>query len=203
LILRIVDRCDPLRADIEDYVRRVFAKQHAAVVREFPDRLVAIMGSDRAPLCAAGIRTAEDGFFSECYLKAPVESVIACVSGTAVARDQVIEVTSFASERPGHAFMLLDHITQLGRAGGRSWGLFTATEKLRRCLERAGLAIITLSSASAEAVPNREDWGRYYEANPAVCAMHDHHAQPIRFRPLRGRPVALAVPPTREPEHLD
>lgn len=204
MILCIVDHCDPLRADIEDYVRRVFASQHAAIVREFPDRLVAIVGSDRAPLCAAGIRTAEDGFFSECYLGAPVESVLARVSGNTVARGEVIEVTSLASERPGHAFMLLDHITQMGRADGRSWGLFTATEKLRRCLARAGLPVVTLGSASAEAVSNRADWGRYYEANPAVCAMHDHHPQPIRFRPLRGRPAsAPSAADKREPERLD
>ena len=203
MILRIVDRGDPLRADIETYVRRVFARQRAAVVREFPEHLVAILGSDHVPLCAAGIRTAEDGFFSECYLNAPVESVLSHVCGDTVARDHVIEVTSFASERPGYAFMLLDHITQLGRAGGRTWGLFTATEKLRRCLTRAGLAIVTLGSASAEAVPNREDWGRYYDAKPAVCAMHDHQEQPLSFHPLRGRPFTLAAPPMRKSEYID
>ena len=203
MILRVIERCDPLRSDIEEYVRRVFARQHAAMVREFPDRLVAALGPDLAPLCAAGVRTAEDGFFSEFYLGASVEAVLARFCGSPVQRSQVIEVTSLASDRPGHAFLLLDYITQLGRADGKIWGVFTATEKLRRCLERTGLAVATLAAASADAVPNRDDWGRYYDAKPMVCAMQDHCEQPITFRPLRGRPVVFDGLPLMEAKHLD
>lgn len=203
LILRVINRCDPLRRDIEDYVRRVFAKQYSAIVREFPERLVAVLGPDQSPLCASGIRTAEDGFFSELYLSSPIESVLGQVCATPVRRSEVIEVTSLASDRPGHAFALLDYITQLGRAGGRSWGLFTATESMRRRFERAGLAFTLLATASAEAVPNREDWGRYYETNPAVCAMHDRCEQPISFRRVKAQPIAFAALPAEEAIALD
>ncbi len=181
MILRVIERGDPLRSEIENYVRQVFARQHAALVREFPDRLAAVLAPDRSPLCAAGFRTAEDGFFSEYYLDAPIEAALARNCGMPVERSQVIEVTSLASDRPGHCFLLLDYITQLGRADGRRWGVFTATEKLRRRLERTGLTVATLAPACAEAVPNRQDWGRYYEAKPTVCAMWDCSWRPISF----------------------
>ena len=203
MILRVINRCDPLRADVEDYVRRVFARQYAATVRDLPERLVAVLGPGDAPLCAAGIRTAEDGFFSEFYLRSPVESVLGQVCGTAVQRSQIIEVTSLASERPGHAFMLLDYVTRLGRADGRTWGVFTATEKMRRCLGRVGFAIATLASAEAEAVPNRQDWGRYYEANPVVCALHDGCERPISFWPVRRPPAAPGGMPVMEVNPVD
>jgi len=203
LILRVIDRRDPLRADVESYVRRVFAKQYAAIIREFPERLVAVVGPGYAPLCAAGIRTTEDGFFSELYLNSPVESVLGQLCRAPVQRSQIIEVTSLASERPGHAFILLDYITQLGRADGRTWGVFTATEKMRRCLGRAGFAITALETAKAEAVPNREDWGRYYEANPVVCALHDGYEHPISFWPMRGQPAAPDGAPEMEVKLLD
>jgi len=192
LILRVINRRDPLRSDIEAYVRRIFASQHAAIVRDFPERLAVALGADLSPLCAAGIRTAEDGFFSEFYLRSPIEYVL----GRDVRRGQVIEVTSLASDRPGLAFTLLDYIIQLGRADGRSWGVFTATEKIRRCIERAGLAFKTLAAARADAVPNPGDWGRYYEANPMVCAMHDRREYPICFRPARNQPIVLGGPPS-------
>lgn len=181
MILRVIERGDPLRSDVERYVREVFARQHGAVVREFPDRMAAVLAPNRAPLCAAGIRTDADGFFSEFYLDSPVEDALARACGAAVKRSQVIEVTSLASDRPGHCFRLLDYITQLGRSDGRRWGVFTATEKLRRRLARSGLTVATLAAARAEAVPNRRDWGRYYDANPMVCAMRDCCDQPISF----------------------
>lgn len=190
MILRVVERGDPLRSDIETYIRQVFARQHAALVREFPDRLAAVLAPDRSPLCAAGIRTAEDGFFSEYYLDAPIEAALTRNCGAPVERGQVIEVTSLASDRPGHCFLLLDYITQLGRADGRRWGVFTATGKLRRRLERTGLTVATLAAARAEAVPNRQDWGRYYDANPMVCAMRDCHWRPISFLTPHSLPPA-------------
>lgn len=190
MILRVIERGDPLRSGIEAYIREVFARQHAALVREFPDRLAAVLAPDRSPLCAAGIRTAEDGFFSEYYLDGPIETALTRKCGTPVERGQVIEVTSLASDRPGHCFLLLDYITQLGRAGGRRWGVFTATEKLRRRLQRTGLTVATLAAARAEAVPNRQDWGRYYDANPMVCAMRDCSLRPISFLAPYSPPAA-------------
>lgn len=199
---RIVGRSDPLRVAVEAYIRRVFARQHSATLRELPDRLVATFGPDLMPLCAAGLRTADDGFFSEYYLRASVESVLRRVCGVPVDRREIIEVTSLASDRPGHAFGLLDYITQLGRKEGRSWGVFTATDKLRRCLGRTGLVITTLAVAEAEAVPNREDWGRYYDARPVVCAMHDRGEQPLAFRPLPVRPTVSGSGRPMEDERL-
>ncbi len=205
MILRVIERGDPLRSDIEAYVRQVFARQHDAVVRDFPDRLAAVLAPDRSPLCAAGIRTVEDGFFSEFYLDSPIEAALGRVCDAPVQRSQVIEVTSLASDRPGHSFLLLDYITQLGRADGRTWGVFTATDKLRRCLERTGLTIATLAAARAEAVPNRADWGRYYEADPMVCAMQDHSEQPISFLPRQdpADEAAAEAFPAREVKFLD
>ena len=203
MILRVINRRDPLRSDVETHIRRIFAAQHGAIIYEFPERLAAAIGPDLSPLCAAGIRTAEDGFFSEYYLHAPVECVLARACRAPVQRGQVIEVTSLASDRPGHVFALLEYITQLGRAYGQSWGVFTATEKIRRCLERAGLAFTTLATAMSDAVPNPGDWGDYYEANPAVCAIHDRRELPVSFQPPRNSPIPFSGQPTMEAKPID
>ncbi len=203
MILRVINRSDPLRSDVEEYIRRVFACQHAAVVREFPELLVAALGPDLSPLCAAGMRTAKDGFFAEFYLRSPVECTLSQACRMPVQRDQIIEVTSLASDRPGHAFNLIDYIVQLGRVDGRRWGVFTATEKIRRYLNRGGLAYTPLAAASADAVPNPDDWGRYYQANPVVCAMHDRRENPISFPPPRSQQTAFGGLTVMEAKPID
>ncbi len=172
-------------------------------MRAFPERMAAAFGPDFSPLCAAGIRTEADGFFSERYLHAPIERALSLAGPGPVLREQIIEVTSLASERPGHAFTLIDFIIQLGRVEGRTWGIFTATEKLRRCLTRGGLAFSALATARADLAPNSADWGRYYDSNPMVCAMHDHQENPISFRPLRSRPIETGDAQNLEARSVD
>jgi len=49
--------------------------------------LIAFRGDDDELLCAAGLRTAQDGFFSESYLDAPIEQILGDLSKGTVDRE--------------------------------------------------------------------------------------------------------------------
>lgn len=167
----LIDRTDPRRAAVEALIRTVYQARYGADVPAFPDRLAAIFDADGLPHCAAGLRDAASGFFSEVYLDRPVEEAISALALEPAPREAVLEVTTLAAARPGAAFTLIDRITADGRARGMRWGLFTATRPLRHGLLRAGAGLIELGRADPGRLADAGCWGRYYETDPFVCAV--------------------------------
>ncbi|MBK5198139.1 MAG: thermostable hemolysin, partial [Methyloceanibacter sp.] len=72
----IIPRGHDLRAAAEQLIAEVYALHYSARITAFPATLVAMVSDRDALLCAAGLRFAADGFFSECYLEAPVDAVL-------------------------------------------------------------------------------------------------------------------------------
>lgn len=168
---KIVSRTDPDRAIAEALIQDVYYRRYEAAVAQFPDRLAVAIDPTGTAVCAAGIRTADSGFFSEIYLEQPVEQAIARLAVEPVARETVLEVTTLAALRPGAAFRLIDFIIADGREAGMRWGLFTATRPLRHGLLRAGVGLIEVTRAERHRAPDPDIWGRYYETDPFVCAV--------------------------------
>lgn len=188
----------PARAHTERMIRQVYASAYGARLGSFPPLLVAALDARDRPLCAAGLRTQHTGFFSECYLDAPVETSISTMAGEPVARGEVIEVTTLAGVAPGLALDLAAFVIAHARRAGMHWGLFTATAPLRRALARAGLGARDLAPALAERVSDAARWGSYYRTSPRVCAVAAPRRmpQPVRVFPL-ARAAALPAPLTR------
>ena len=84
----------PRREEAENFIRNVYRVRYAAEVNVFPPNIIARVDGDDAIVCAAGLRSERDGFFSERYLDAPVETVLTAVCGGAVARERVFEVSN-------------------------------------------------------------------------------------------------------------
>lgn len=160
-----------LRPAVEAMVRNVFYTEYGAHIAYFPERMIVVLDANGAPRCAAALRDARTGFFSEQYLDLPLEQAISNACGYAVPRSAVLELGSVAASRPGALVMLLRGFAHVGLEDGYRWGVFTATNRLRRLAQRFSIDIADLGPASAGRVSNPQDWGRYYDHDPRVCAV--------------------------------
>jgi Thermostable hemolysin len=168
----IISRDHDLRSAAEQLIAEVYALQYSARITAFPATLIAMIGDGGAPLCAAGLRFAVDGFFSECYLDAPVDAVLSALRRYPVAREKVFEVTSLASRAPHTIGPFLRKIMACGEAAGFEWAFFTATAPLKLILERLSLSLLPLAPAEPSRVTNPDAWGSYYDLTPNVYAVH-------------------------------
>ena len=72
----IIPRDDGLRPKAEQLITEVYAQHYGARITTFPDTLVARIAADNTIECAAGLRFAADGFFSEAYLDDPIDMLL-------------------------------------------------------------------------------------------------------------------------------
>ncbi|HIJ44247.1 MAG: thermostable hemolysin [Rhodospirillales bacterium] len=179
--MEIIGPHHPLRQAAESLVRTIYAKQYGAIPREFPEMLVALLNKQDQPVCVAGVRFGEDGYFSETYLDGPLEAALSAAAGKLVSRQTILEVTNLACIRIGSSFMLVHEIVAHCRGQGMRWGVFTATRRLRRVIGASCLPLLKLVPARRRRVANPLDWGTYYETDPWVCAMPDSIVKPLAF----------------------
>lgn len=165
------------RAEIEHFIVDVYRRHYGASVPAFPAILLALLGRDGNCQCASGLRFANTGFFSECYLDRPIEELLAQASGVRVYRERIFEVSGLASRAPQRSAQFLRYIVSYGETAGFDWAFFTATERLRDLLAALGLPILMLSAADRDRAQSPNSWGSYYDRAPMVCAVSRHAAQ--------------------------
>jgi hypothetical protein len=161
-----------LRPAAERLIAEVYARHYAARIAAFPHTLITMVGGDNTLSCAAGLRFAADGFFSEAYLDAPVDTMLSALRPAPLRRESIFEVTSLASRAPRLVGSFLRKIIACGEAAGFEWAFFTATVPLKALLERMDLQLVPLADARSSRVPNPEMWGSYYAFAPRVYAVH-------------------------------
>jgi hypothetical protein len=162
-----------LRRQAEAFIRTVYGEAFGASGLVFPRVLAALADDDGEPLCAAGLRCAKDGFFSEVYLDASIESVLSLRARSTVARDAIFEVTTLASRSVEASPLFLRQLAILGKAAGFEWSFFTATLRLRRLLAHLGAPPFELASANPARLADAGRWGSYYAHAPKVCALNE------------------------------
>lgn len=167
----IVGRDDPARQSVEAFIAGHYLRIYQAKALEFPDRLIVATGADGAILCAAGLRTEEDGFFSEVYLDVPVETLLSDLCRCSVARREIFEISTFASRAPSVVPAFVEDIICFGETNGFSWSFFTATSRLQRMAQRLGFSTLRLGDADRRRVAHPERWGDYYLTQPSVFAV--------------------------------
>ena len=171
--MTLVSKSHPLRGDAETCIQNVYERVFGVRDLVLPNNLIAWLDRDGALSCAAGLRVADDGFFSEIYLDAPIEQVLSVLSGRTVAREAIFEVTTLASRSSDVSPAFMRQIGVMGKKAGFEWLFFTATSRLRRLLIRLGVATLELAPAQARKVARPEQWGSYYAHDPCVCAIND------------------------------
>lgn len=169
----LVPPAHPLRHEAEACIRAVYEQAFGARDFTLPHMLIAWADRDGRPLCAAGLRTAAYGFFSEVYLDAPIEQVLSVRGGRPVAREDVFEITTLASRRAEVSTAFLRALAHFGKGAGFSWSFFTATFGLRKLLAGLRIPAIELAPADPRRVADPGRWGSYYAHAPRVCAVDD------------------------------
>src|SRR5438067_2016852 len=111
-----VDLLDDRRKAIEDFIRRVYQLRYGAELSDFPATLIALAEPSGRILCAAGLRTSKEGFFSEIYLDHSIEATLSRLSARPVIRGEVLEISSLASVAPVRTLGFLRHIWGLGES---------------------------------------------------------------------------------------
>ena len=157
-------------------VGAVYKARYGARIPDFaPEMAVVTSGAPSGRvLCAAGIRTARTGFFSQIYLDRPLTEMLngqAPRKARPVRDDDLFEIVTLASRHPVATLAMFAAILARGRARGKSWGVFTLTAPLAQLIEHAGVPLLRLAPARAERLANPAAWGRYYQADPWVCAV--------------------------------
>lgn len=193
--LQIIPPQGRLRAAVETMVRDVYRSEYGADSPHFPDLMVAVIDAAGRPQCTAGFRDHTCQFFSEQYLNLPAQSAIAAHTGVPVPRDQVVELGPLAAVRPGALLTLLIGFAHIGLDSGYHWGIFTATDRLRRLARRLDIPLIDLGPALPGNIINAAAWGSYYDHDPRVCAVDGQAA--------RQRLLASRLPSSAEPQYRE
>lgn len=165
------------RSEIEHFIADVYHRHYGASVPAFPSTLLALLGRDGNCQCASGLRFADTGFFSECYLDQPIEILLSEAAGVRVRRERIFEVSGLASRAPQRSAQFLRYIVSYGEAAGFDWAFFTATRRLRDFLTAIGIPVLILDKADKHRAQNSHVWGSYYERAPMVCAVSRLAAQ--------------------------
>jgi hypothetical protein len=174
---------DAGRAEVEDFIGRVYAAHFGARVTHYAPCLVAVNGVGGIE-AAAGYRPADGPLFLERYLDAPVERLLATRAVVSPTRSQIVEVGHLAAVRPGAGRRLILGLGQHLARGPYQWVVSTLTEELRDLFVRMGVTPLALGVADpARLGDEARAWGRYYEHHPVVLAGH----LPLALRRLAAR----------------
>ncbi|MBS9716834.1 thermostable hemolysin [Pseudohalocynthiibacter aestuariivivens] len=171
------------RMAAQNHIRKVYQEAYGAELNSFAPLLVTATNAEGKILCAAGIRTATDGFFSDTYLDGDFSTALLHRAGISLPAEEIMEVVSLASITQFPVLPVLDSMISWGRERGMTCGVFTATAPLRRLLKRTGLTYIPLCPASPACVPSPANWGSYYETDPWVCAFSEAQSLPVTLSP--------------------
>lgn len=184
--IEFLTEASPGRGAVERHIREVYARSYGARIDSFAPLLAAATTNSGRILCAAGIRTAPDGFFADRYVDQGLPAELMKTGGLRIEAAQIMEVSSLASVSPFPVLPMLDRMIHWGRDRGLLCGVFTATLPLRKLLTRTGLGYIPLCPASPDRVDQPEMWGSYYDTDPWVCAFVESETRRARLTPLRG-----------------
>jgi hypothetical protein len=161
---------DGSRADIEEFIARVYRRHYAARLTQFMP-VLASRGAGGTATAAAGYRSAAEPLFLECYLPQPIEAMLAAATGQRIAREQIVEVGQFASQCAGEGRRMMPALARHLVDQGFRWVVITATAELRRLFERQRLAVLPLAIAARRQVGDDAPlWGSYYRHAPRVLA---------------------------------
>src|SRR5947209_8608226 len=184
---------DARRRSAEEFIKNTYAARYGARLETFPSRIIALMDGRDEPVCAAGLRFLDDGFFSERYLDNPIEDVVSAISARTVNRSAIFEVTTLASRAPLATAEFIAEIGTFGEKAGFEWSFFTLTRRLHRMVSRLGIPVTFLSEADRGRIADSERWGTYYACQPKVYAVAGRRLRMSYDGSLRGERYAAAI----------
>jgi hypothetical protein len=170
--LNVYGPADPGRAEVEHFIRRIYAERYGAVLTGFAPVLVGLCDPLQGLVAAAGYRSAStEPLFLERYLRAPVQELLAAHAAQAPRRDAIVEVGHLAAARAGEGRCLIMQLGPHLAGQGFQWVVSTLTAELRHLFLRIGVTPLALGVADPAMLgDSAKSWGRYYEHHPVVLA---------------------------------
>ncbi|WP_241613266.1 thermostable hemolysin [Rosenbergiella epipactidis] len=169
--LDIIRRNDDGAEEAKKYISNIYQKNYGANINPDPDIIIASRNKETSALIACtGISfvTSTQNLFSERYLSEPLDETILSQTGRIIARHQVVEIGSLASDNPNAAADLIRLMPIIAWFMGSKAILCTSTRRLRKLLSFHEVPFCMLSEASPEKISPeiRAEWGSYYDQKP-------------------------------------
>ncbi|CAN5421531.1 hypothetical protein BH09PSE4_BH09PSE4_11430 [soil metagenome] len=155
---------------VRELITDRYAAMHGAQIKtDFPNYCT--VNDLTGPCAVLGFRSAGGGnLFLEHYLDEPVEGAVHAALGVAVSRERIVEIGAHASSRP-RATITLWAQAAATLDGQSDVAVAVLTAPLRAMFARVGLPIVEIAPARPDRLGEQSaEWGRYYEADPVVCA---------------------------------
>ncbi|CAM3844035.1 Thermostable hemolysin [Vibrio aerogenes CECT 7868] len=169
--IRIVRAGDSSAKKAKDYISDIYLKNYQAKIKPKPDIIVSSFGiSNENILASAGISFGSDDkpFFSERYLEDSLTDKIRMATSQTIARNQIVEIGSLASDKPSAAADLINLLPLITWLMGNKAILCTTTRNLRKLFNHYDIPYVYLCDASPQKLSQheREIWGTYYDQSP-------------------------------------
>ena len=116
-------------------------------------------------------RAADETLFLEAYLGVSIETAVSEAFGGPVERSAIVEIGCLAAA-PTPAMLKLWSTAAISLSEQHRIAVATLTLPLRKMFARVGLPFIKLAKADPALLRGAasDNWGRYYETQPIVCA---------------------------------
>lgn len=173
--LKVVNKSVSQRKVVEDFIKSQYRHHFEAnLLTFFPAILTVHCQQSQKLLGALGLRYADQSqLFSEQYLSAPIEQLIAAKTHSQVERDDIIELGHFALLKPRYLTPVINALAGFIKQLDSQWAIYTLSTPIKKIFDK--LAIETTYLAAAEACQLKGDtnlWGHYYKQQPAVYYSH-------------------------------
>lgn len=184
----------PGRSAVETFLETAYQRAFRGAIQSHYPTLLSVRDHRGQIQAAVGFRLASEGpLFLEQYLDAPVERVLAPLTGETLTRPQIAEIGSLASNDTGASLQLFHALARRLDSEGCTHAVATATRQLRRLFKRIGFSTEVLSTADpARLGPAAVQWGGYYDREPEVRAGAISAALPLLDRLLDDRAAVFA-----------
>ncbi|WEF33324.1 thermostable hemolysin [Pseudoduganella chitinolytica] len=170
LVFKLVGPDERYYGAAVELARAVYLRAYGATIAPRPHRFIVCVDlATGAAIACAGLSFAGRApLFSEHYLDAPLEQMLAGVFQRDVARRDVAEVTALATIEPTIGTELMRALPLICWYLGLRGVICTVTSKLRRCFDSMKLAFHPIAQADAARLPRVPgvDWGTYYDTRP-------------------------------------
>ncbi len=162
------------RAEVEGFIKTVFAQVYGANITQFMPDLVALRDSNGVLMAAFGLRSAAgEPLFLEQYIDIPIQQLLTEQLGRTITRNEITCIGNLAVANPRNAGVLIAHVIQHSLDIGIEWAVATAHHSLQNGLIKGGRDVYALSPADpARLTPEAlKQWGSYYRHLPQIVAI--------------------------------
>ena len=157
------------RQEVEQYIHSKYQCAYHAELQHYMPYLLS-MESCHNISSVMGFRPAlAETLFVEQYISDSIETVIAAQTQADVNRNTIVEIGNLAAVKQGSSQLLMIIIVALLYQQGYHWSVFSATEDVRKIMNKLGFTTYTLCPAKSEKIHNDvKQWGSYYHTQPYV-----------------------------------